>query len=510
MDTPVLRKVIRFDSTPLNAAYFTEEGYLIDSPILTSTGIFEYVNPDGSIRRELRVPNEVFSTDSLKSYRAKPIIITHDAGLVDKSNVHDASIGTILSDGYRDGNDVRAKIVIHDTDEMKRSGFKELSLGYNLDLDETPGIWNGERYDAIQRNIRINHLALVREARAGDQARLNIDSKDGTTLKGGKLMSKVIRRHGRRADEALSPEELQKAIEWYKHNRDTLEGKDEEEVKIEEKPAEKPEEKKAASIEEQIGSIRENHPVEKDSEDKAPFVLPDKEEKEEEFEEEKEFDAEEVIKDQDKDIKTLLDIIDTLLAERAFDEAEEIPVEEDKKKVVIEDVENEDEDDDIFAEEEEMEDFKEDADDEEELPEEMEDEVIIEEEENEDGDCYGEEEKIMNTDSIDRIVRERVKLGMLGKMLNLDGLEDVGIRTAKKAIIKTVRPKVNLDGKSAAYINALFDCAVEDIKKNTRKDTNYQRRQMFNKDSARAEKDENSSVSARDRMIERHRNKEGK
>lgn len=180
----------------LGDTFFTEEGYFRDKPILTSTGIFEYHNPDGTLRRELRIPEEVFSDESLASYEGKPIIITHDAGLVDKSNVSRFQIGTILSKGYRDGDDVRADIVINDTDSMKQCGLKELSLGYSLDLDETPGVYNGEPYDAIQRNIRINHLALVREARAGEQARLNIDSRDTTksVLKGEKVMKKKTRK----------------------------------------------------------------------------------------------------------------------------------------------------------------------------------------------------------------------------------------------------------------------------------------------------------------------------
>ena len=80
---------------------------------------------------------------------------------------------------------MRVEIVIHDTDAMKRCGLRELSLGYELDLDETPGTWNGEPYDAIQKNIRVNHLALVDKARAGDQARLNTDGLDNLT--GGKI-----------------------------------------------------------------------------------------------------------------------------------------------------------------------------------------------------------------------------------------------------------------------------------------------------------------------------------
>ena len=139
MSTPKLRKVRRLDSIKLDAAdktYFTDEGYLIDHPILTSCGIFEYTNPDGSIRRELRLPEHVFEEKSLKSYKGKPIIITHDAGVVSKDNVDKEQIGTILTEGYQDKDDVRAEIIIHDTDAMKQCGLKELSLGYSLDLVE--------------------------------------------------------------------------------------------------------------------------------------------------------------------------------------------------------------------------------------------------------------------------------------------------------------------------------------------------------------------------------------
>ena len=190
-------KVQRFDSLPLDATYFTDEGYLVDHPIVTSVGIFVYHNPDGSERRELRLPEEVFAEKSLASYKGKPIIVTHDAGYVDTDNVKEESIGTILSDGYRDGDDVRAEIIIHDTDSLKKYKMRELSCGYNLRLDETPGVWEGQPYDAIQRDIEINHLALVDKARAGEQARLNIDGQGHDCMKGEKLNMENTTKIGR-------------------------------------------------------------------------------------------------------------------------------------------------------------------------------------------------------------------------------------------------------------------------------------------------------------------------
>ena len=69
----------RLDSISLDETYYTEEGYLVDHPIVTTCGIFEYMQEDGTVRRELRLPEEVFSEKSLKSYKGEPIIITHDA-----------------------------------------------------------------------------------------------------------------------------------------------------------------------------------------------------------------------------------------------------------------------------------------------------------------------------------------------------------------------------------------------------------------------------------------------
>lgn len=70
-----------------------------------------------------------------------------------------------------------ADVVIHNTTPIEQ-GKKELSVGYEVELDMTSGITeDGEPYDAIQRNIKPNHLAIVVKGRAGN-ARLNMDAAD--------------------------------------------------------------------------------------------------------------------------------------------------------------------------------------------------------------------------------------------------------------------------------------------------------------------------------------------
>lgn len=167
----------RYDRAPIKATK-TPEGFLQDSPILSRVGVFEYRQPDGTTRKEFRPPDEVFHADHLASIAGKPITNEHH-GRITGTNAAGKIIGATLSPGRQDGESLIGDIVIHDASSVGTK--RELSLGYTLDLDETPGEYNGTRYDAVQRNIRVNHLALVARGRAGN-ARLNLDAADAVSV----------------------------------------------------------------------------------------------------------------------------------------------------------------------------------------------------------------------------------------------------------------------------------------------------------------------------------------
>jgi len=176
-------EAIRYDRTEIKATR-TDEGYLIDTPIVGRVGIQMYKNADGTIRRELRPPEEVFNADSLKSFAGKPVTDEHPGEPVTAKNAKRLSVGTMQGEGRQDGDNVVAPIIVHDgemIDKILKGGKRELSLGYKVDLEETPGVWNGQEYDAIQRNIRVNHLAIVPRGRAGN-ARLNLDRHDAVSF----------------------------------------------------------------------------------------------------------------------------------------------------------------------------------------------------------------------------------------------------------------------------------------------------------------------------------------
>ncbi|MGL5965617.1 MAG: DUF2213 domain-containing protein [Kluyvera sp.] len=204
-----MKQVTRFDVGELRASV-NEDGYLEDVPVVGRVGIQLYRNPDGSVRRELRPPEEVFNADSLASFKGKPITIGHP-GPVNSRNAKKHMVGTMLEPGRQDGENVKVPIMVYDENAINSATSgrtKQLSLGYRLDLDETPGEWNGQPYDAVQRNIRINHLALVSKARAGDVATLNLDGDEEITLDDnqpkGKTMQKLRLDNGLEYD--ASPE----------------------------------------------------------------------------------------------------------------------------------------------------------------------------------------------------------------------------------------------------------------------------------------------------------------
>lgn len=162
----------RFDYFKITAQR-TKEGFILDKPIVARSGLLKYINADGSERIEYRPPDEAFDAESLESILGKPVTLGHP-GMVNADNAAQMPIvGAAISKGYRDGNAIRADISLFQLPTEAR----ELSCGYTLDLDETPGITpDGQHYDAIQRNVRINHIAIVPKGRAGI-ARLNMDGE---------------------------------------------------------------------------------------------------------------------------------------------------------------------------------------------------------------------------------------------------------------------------------------------------------------------------------------------
>lgn len=148
---------------------------------LTREGVFLYRNPDGSTRNEYRPADEVFKADSLASLENAPVTDLHPTTMVNAQNYGALSKGHVC-DIKQDGKLVSASALVQDAGLLAlvdKGERKEISCGYTCKLDMTPGVSPaGERYDAIQRDIVYNHVALlpVGAGRAGREVALRLDA----------------------------------------------------------------------------------------------------------------------------------------------------------------------------------------------------------------------------------------------------------------------------------------------------------------------------------------------
>lgn len=162
----------------------TPEGFVRASVAVTSIGVFTYRNPDGTTRRELRLPEEVFKPESMSTLALKPMTLLHPTkdqtpeSLLNPDTVKELACGSV-GHPYADSYRVFAEIMVTRADAIQSVLDKQtlgLSCGYNCDLEWTSGNWLGQDYDCIQRNIRYNHVALVPRPRAGDDATIRLDA----------------------------------------------------------------------------------------------------------------------------------------------------------------------------------------------------------------------------------------------------------------------------------------------------------------------------------------------
>ena len=172
----------RYDVAPIDKFEVTPEGYLRAWATIARTGVQQYTDADGSIRREYRPESEVASPESLASFAGKAITLEHPTVLLDSSNTKDYQIGFSGTEVVYDNGFVRAVMTITDEEAIKRimrGDAKEVSAGYRVNYEATPGVTDaGENYDGIQTGISGNHIAVVRRGRAGPQVKLHLDRLD--------------------------------------------------------------------------------------------------------------------------------------------------------------------------------------------------------------------------------------------------------------------------------------------------------------------------------------------
>jgi len=196
---------INFDESDVEE---NAQGFMSIVANLTRTGIFTYqkVNPETgevAIIRQLRLAEE-HTESMLASLHGMPLTNNHPDELVTPENADDYIVGMasdrpkkIKAENTDSEEYIQQRLVVFNKDtitDIKRRRKKEVSLGYQCELDFTPGVYKGQNYDCIQRNIKVNHVSLVQHARGGKNCKLLLDGKEQTVnLDGFSIDDKIPR-----------------------------------------------------------------------------------------------------------------------------------------------------------------------------------------------------------------------------------------------------------------------------------------------------------------------------
>lgn len=153
-----------------------------DNPI-SKVGVFPYLGKQISSELEpnkiymvYRPAEELFSEEALESFNRVPVPLVEDHTMIGKDNTpaEEKGVEGVIQNVRRSGDKLIGDIAIY-SDHMKdkiNDGKKELSMGYYCQYELADGEYKGEHYDAIQREIRSNHVALVDRGRMGSDVRV--------------------------------------------------------------------------------------------------------------------------------------------------------------------------------------------------------------------------------------------------------------------------------------------------------------------------------------------------
>lgn len=156
---------------------------------ITHPGVFRYRGDKGEPRAEYRPESTVFAADAMASFEDMAVTIDHPRGSngVPRKVTPDTWRGDAVGhmrNVRREGSNVVADLVVHRADAIagiRGCKLKELSCGYDVAVDETPGqAPDGTKYDAVHTAIRGNHVALlpVGRARGGAECVLRVDGHE--------------------------------------------------------------------------------------------------------------------------------------------------------------------------------------------------------------------------------------------------------------------------------------------------------------------------------------------
>ena len=133
------------------------------SPSLEPDKIYQVYRPEEEIKK------------AASTFKLVPLVDDHTMLGPDFTPAEQKGVHGVLGEDIQERNGTLFADVKIFSEQLKREiqdGKKELSLGYFCKYDLTPGQYNGMHYDAVQRDLKGNHIALVDNGRMGHDVRV--------------------------------------------------------------------------------------------------------------------------------------------------------------------------------------------------------------------------------------------------------------------------------------------------------------------------------------------------
>lgn len=147
---------------------------------MARAGVLRYRDTEGQEWAELVPPETLGDDASLATLRGATVTDLHPPGLVTADTYREVAVGHVHDDARVESGYLVATLTVNDAAECARiraGERRDTSAGYECDLDETPGVFEGESYQRVQRNRRYNHVGLGPSGwgRAGSDVGLRLD-----------------------------------------------------------------------------------------------------------------------------------------------------------------------------------------------------------------------------------------------------------------------------------------------------------------------------------------------
>lgn len=216
--------MLAYDKHSLNSVrHYDENGFLhVDLCNITKEQVAPYYGREIPSWQELGlIPDKIYYgyrpfeeiKKAAETFNNLPLLSEHVEDGADKKNQH-LRVGSLGTNATAQEPYLTNSLAVYAEKSIKsiESGAKkELSSAYRYDPVFKPGFFDGQKYDFRMENIRGNHVALVKEGRAGSDV---VVADSNSIAKGEKMSTKLknfISKLSSKKDMAMD-EDLEEAL----------------------------------------------------------------------------------------------------------------------------------------------------------------------------------------------------------------------------------------------------------------------------------------------------------